>query len=288
MLKENNLESNLPAKESKLETRDYYSPKIRVVEKFMTPLVNDLKESIENGQYDALLSDDSGGRIPTLLLWEIIKRKGPANKKIGCTFLAAGRKMPSPPPFLFQKSKEYDPIDEYIKKARLKGKRLLVVTQFVGTGRSLIKISQALKRHKIENFDFLTMMDSGFLPIEDIALELGRRFNSKLFSGDKITDFDYSNAIMLDNHSELSGIKSSVPYSPYPTKSMPSEYDNVIFRENPELCTQYYSTTDAREREYLHSKIYHMAIIKRTEDIRLMADRIIAQVWGDNKQMNHE
>jgi len=64
----------------KREESEYYHPEIAEIEPAMSALVEKIKSNIENGDYDTIISDDVGGRIPSLILRKIFKDKYPKRK----------------------------------------------------------------------------------------------------------------------------------------------------------------------------------------------------------------
>lgn len=219
------------------------------IEPAMISLVKQLKDRIESGEYDRLLSDDAGGRIPTLILRKIFQEKGP-DKDIQTNFLLAGRK------FKFLDDNEGSKTHDYLKNIiRDPSKTVLVVTEYVATGPTMGKIIRALERAGVKNLDIATMWTSrdqkGFIDkrIKDINewdFDFGHR-PVEYFCGELVGD-DRPVEELLVEIKKISGIKKgfdSESSSPIPEKSP----------ENPEI------------------------IVKAREDVALMAKRIIDQVW---------
>lgn len=80
---------NKPKVENKESAPEFHFREIAEIEPAIISLVKQLKEKIESGEYDTLISDDVGGRIPTLVLRKIIKEHNP-DQKLGTFFIANG------------------------------------------------------------------------------------------------------------------------------------------------------------------------------------------------------
>ena len=132
-----------------VEQQEYNFEIMQEVEESMLSLVGKLKDKIEAGEYYGLISDEAGGRVPTLVLRAIVKRKG-YQKENGVekprenieTYLGVvpgGSK---------------DGLEKYINKLKIpKDKKLLIVTQFISRGSRLRQIMSFLKKAGLDNFD---------------------------------------------------------------------------------------------------------------------------------------
>ncbi len=58
---------NIPESEFETMNPEYHFEEIAEIEQAVASLISQLKEKIKNGEYDTLISDDTGGRIPTLI-----------------------------------------------------------------------------------------------------------------------------------------------------------------------------------------------------------------------------
>ena len=146
----------LPDQQPSIEEREgkeYNFDIMNKAEVSMARLVKKLKNNIEDGDYSALLSDDTGGRIPTLVLRKIMLEKGP-NKNIKTYFLSAGLGN-TPMKFMDDRSekRKYQKMITYLKNMDFGDKKLLVVTEYMSMGNTLDGIGEALKDIGA-NFDF--------------------------------------------------------------------------------------------------------------------------------------
>lgn len=121
------VETDLVASQEKL--RDYL---MVAYKKGILPIVKELKDDIEKGTYDTLISDDAGARLPTLILKDVFKAKGPEDKEMKALFLALGRRLGEG---------EYSPeLEEYVREHKDEWGKALLVTEYVGTGETLSRI----------------------------------------------------------------------------------------------------------------------------------------------------
>ena len=143
--------SELPSNESlqskKINQREYnFEEEMEQLEVSMISLVLQLKDAIVEGDYSSFLSDDTGGRMPTLVLkyisdivFEKLKKESNKNKeKVKAFFLAAGRDLPEPNKEY--QSKKYQEVINYLKKMNFGDRKILIITQFIDSGNTLKSI----------------------------------------------------------------------------------------------------------------------------------------------------
>ncbi len=112
----------------------------------MVNLVRKLKGNIDNNKYDALISDEIGGRIPTLVIREVIKSIHP-EAKINTHFIAGGYYIPH------DDSKGFLRFCQYVKDSIKEDKSILLITQYVHTGGTLRDFALALSKSGVDDFD---------------------------------------------------------------------------------------------------------------------------------------
>src|SRR3989338_2684824 len=98
-----------PLESTESRERSFNFPEIAGLKEGMLKLVQKLKTNIDEGKYDALVSDEIGGRIPTLVLREIIKARKP-DAKIDTHFIASGKTY-----FPQRGSEDYNKLIDYLK-----------------------------------------------------------------------------------------------------------------------------------------------------------------------------
>lgn len=147
-----NFESAKKPEKQETEAK-YHFEEIAELEKPMMSLAEQLKEAIDKGEYDTLISDDAGGRIPTLIMREIMAtrmRKAhpeftPDQERESLkTYFAAGGRAQNP-----------DALKKFFKsiKSEVKNKALLI-TEYMDTGESILKLGKVLDKAKLP-FDVL-------------------------------------------------------------------------------------------------------------------------------------
>ena len=138
----------LEIKTDKAEKEPHYNfPEIAEMEPAMISLVEKLKDKIEKGEYDTLISDDIGGRIPTRVLERIIKSRRPKERLN--TFLYPGGY-----------SQDFETLKKFIKKNILPHtkNKALVVTEYVSSGQSIYDMSAALETSGLHDFDIAAVV----------------------------------------------------------------------------------------------------------------------------------
>lgn len=282
---------NKPKIENKETASEFHFREIAEIEPAMIFLVKQLKEKIDGGEYDTLISDDVGGRIPTLILRKIIKKHNP-EKKLGTFFIASGKTyLPTP-----ANAKKYEQLQEYLKKVTDKTKKALVVTQFIFTGETLIRLADALKEAGVNDFDMATV--DAMPHFEEEKLLRSRLGKNSLYVGSEAWHH------LHEEHEKFGGIRKTKDYSPYPKRM-----DDVIAKEGRELSLEEWreifgigkgdslkvimEKSRDPERDAEFERRTHAPLtseekeeIQRNincarEDATLLADKVVAQVWTE-------
>ncbi|MHB9019616.1 MAG: hypothetical protein ACYC3G_01925 [Minisyncoccota bacterium] len=238
----------------KIESRYYFEEVFRELEPLTFSLVEKLKENIDKNEYDMLIGDDASGRIPTLVLRGIInerkRRSHPelrsSESGIKTRFVAGGQ---------IDNSKE---LDTAIQKLRSEAKKkVLVVTEFISSGKSINRFSEALQRYNIA-FDIAAFIsEPESLKIPD---------DSKFFYGDKFQDLEV-NPLSFYDVPEISGVQkgSEKDFGPrsYTTSFIKdSVSDRSIINKD--------GLKDAQEKINIARK-----------DVDLLVNKTLEKVWGD-------
>jgi len=285
---------NKPKIENKESASEFHFREIAEIEPAMVSLVNQLKEKIESGEYDTLISDDVGGRIPTLVLRKIIKELNPG-QKIETYFIASGKTyLPTP-----ADKEKYGQLQEHLEKVTAKTKKALVVTQFIFTGKTLIRLAHALKEAGVENFDIAAV--DAMPHFEQESVLRGVLGDNNLYVGSEAWHH------LHEEHEKLGGIRKTKEYSPTPKRM-----DDVIAKEGRELSLEEWREIfgiekgdsskvimqksqdpekDAEFERRIHAPITpeEKEEIQRNinfarDDATLLADRVVAQVLGRGKR----
>lgn len=149
---------------------EYNLPEIKELEKPLILVLEKLKANIEAGVYDVLLSDDKGGRIPTLAIREIMNRvnQEAGRDKVSVYFLSGGQGL-SRSDEAGKETKRY--IEEKIKNEVKR--KALVITEFVSSGVSAEILAGILKKAGVA-FDIAALVCGR----EDLELGEGYEFFS--------------------------------------------------------------------------------------------------------------
>ena len=213
------------------------------LERIAFPLVERLKESIDNGDYDMLIGDDASGRLPTLALRGVINER---NRKL-CPDLKLSE---SEIKTRFVAGGQNEENKEELKKAleKLKPeikKKALVVTEYIQSGESMARISKLLENLGI-SFDVAAFTS------EKDKLEIPE--NSKFFYGG--TDH-YIDAPSFYCIPEMSGIVKDCEPGPYAISNI-----KKWAGKGADL------------------KVAQEKINKARKDVDLLVNKIIERVWG--------
>lgn len=244
--------------EKKLEKKEteakYNFEAIAELEKPMESLTEQLKESIDKGEYDTLISDDAGGRIPTLVMRKVMmarmRKQNPdltpeqEREALQTYFVAGG-----------QAELNEDAFKELLDKDRLKPKKVLLVTELISSGDSMRKLGDLLESAKID-FDF-TAAESDF----DRNHYRGEIYNRHLLYIGK----DNTHAVP-----QIYGLKFIIGVE---KKNSPEGAYLEIY--NPEGLG-YIEEDKARVWKKQRENV-----IKSRHDIDLMAKKILERVWPE-------
>lgn len=169
-------------------------------------LCTEMKTEIESGHYDTLISDDTGGRIPTLVFRSILKLVNP-DHKFNTLFVAAGKNYK--PDNLEQKQALKDYLRSGVRAEE--GKKVLVVTQHIHSGDTLQNLTDSLR--DLDNVDEIHIAT-----IDSVEAEENLRHKvgyDKLFVGGIWNSKQIS---FTENNNILSGISKRKNYDPRPMR----------------------------------------------------------------------
>lgn len=278
-------------------------------------LCAEMKAEIESGKYDILVGDDAGGRIPTLLLWEVMKLVAPEHK-VKTLFVAAGRSpddkensyISAPNGLNTGRSREDDNWDSqraYLKRGISDSKHISLVTQIMVDGRTMLLLTKALKEVGVSNIDIAALFAGSNRKLEDFE-DVDR-----LFIGDKGNGgiYDDDTSELVNEHHILSGIAKNPMYDPRPMrldKAIDSGVSRAEFLDREEL-TDYANAfphelhildemSSSRKREAAMNKLEHSGDPQLTDaeksaiqqsinltraHIKELAKQVVQEVWRD-------
>lgn len=165
------------------ETPEYHYQEVAELRSSCERLLEGLHERIEQGSYDLIVGDDASGRIPTLILRNVIKaiyhEKG---LPIPYTAFVAGSRFIHEPHI----PEKTDQITQHIKKIAEwhdGNDRALIVTDTIGGGLSLKPLYDALRENNIE-YDIATLSLAHMPEMTDEVRErVERSMGGKLYFG---------------------------------------------------------------------------------------------------------
>lgn len=268
----------------------YRTEEIAEIEQAAVELVREMKSAIDEGRHSTLISDEAGGRIPTLLLKKIINTVHPEHP-LNVFFVSGGRALHQ----LGESSKEYQGLFAHLRKIRptIGDAPPLLVTQYVYTGQTIKDFERLFRRVGISLFDVACLNKDFFLDPWRTPRILGRKYGMNR---------SYFHTIRND-HSEVSGVRRSKDFTPVPlTLKHAVELEgweptlkewNEIFEidenDSPEIRRQKENDSDALDRwvEFVGRPITDEDRVKiqrkindARHDVDLLARRAIEQVWG--------
>ena len=276
-----------------MEMEDQYNfEEIAEAEPAMIELVSQMKERIDNGEYDTLISDEVGGRIPTLVIRKIIRARNPG-EKLYTYFVSGGNYLSS------KDGSRVDELGKYLEKRRSDG-RALIVTQYAHSGRSLELLTDAARKGGLTNFDVATLNYNGSGFNEDrVASNLDS--DGRVFKGRTVAHH------LREDHEKLAGVrKPKKKFSPHPLSEIDVTKDEGRILSDEEWREIYkwvpyddrsVASAKLRDPEYIAEQVRREAIplsdeekkaIKENvrlarKDVAKMAGRVIKSVWGEQE-----
>lgn len=212
------------------------------------------------------------------------------DKDLRTYFIASGKTyFPLP-----SEKEKYEKLEEHLKIIADKTKKALVVTQFIFTGKTLIRLADALKEAGIDNFDMATVDATPHF--EDETLLRSRLGENHLYVGSEAWHH------LHEEHEKLSGVRKPKEYSPFPKRM--TDVTNEEGRElSLEEWKKIFGITKFDRFAEIYAKVRDDANIKKYDrmakvpltaeemaevqkninfarkDVSLLVNRIVGQVW---------
>lgn len=191
----------------------------------ITPIIEKLKDDIEKGVFDTLLSDDGGARLPTLIFKDILKIKGPENKETKVRFLALGQRSSE-----MYGSSYSSELEEYVRKNKDEWGKVLLVTEYVGTGSTLSRIRNMFENTGLTNYDIAALYSNSNLEPEN-QMTGHNSDGQRTFTG-VVGSNDQTGAETLRDWSKrFSGVLRPQSPSPFPIRADKSPYKQYNEKE---------------------------------------------------------
>ena len=174
--------------------------KVKGLKESIIHLCREMKENIERG-YDALVSDDTGGRIPTLILRAVCQQVH-NNPDLKTVFIASGSHYKPKNP------EENRLLDEYIESGIGNSKRVLLITQHIQHGGTI--------NHLIEHINSAgaTLVDVATVDNFEGQL-LNPKVGGNLYVGGILNKDQIG---FTENNNMASGISKRGEYDPRPIR----------------------------------------------------------------------
>jgi hypothetical protein len=215
------------------------------IEELATPLIEKMKEKIDEGAYDLIISDEGSGRLPTLLFKKIYQARNPG-KDFDTVFVNGSREY-------------HDPVApalvNFFSKYQAKGRsKALVVTEYVYLGTSLGHFLKNLNNAKITDVSVAALRTSRneHSPNPKTGKIMAENFTD-FFEGDINKGKVPLIAFSQDTSRVMHGVikKNEAPHGKYPKR---------IHKSDPSFNFD--------------------KVKKARKDIDTIAKRILEKVWG--------
>lgn len=166
-------------------------------------LVFELRENLLT--YDTLISEDAGGRLPSLVLQKLInqERKKQGKETTSIYFISGGH---------IRSPETEEAVTTFINNKKESLKKTLLVTEYIASGKSIRWLIETLEKHHID-FDVATVSIDLEPTNQDYSKELRDEFKKRLHYG----SIGRSGLTFYGKHS-TSGVSRSYQdkFSPHP------------------------------------------------------------------------
>lgn len=181
-----NFNPNKKSSVPKILLEKYNFEEIKEIRDAMIDIVFQLKSKIDKGEYSNIISDETGGRIPTLIIKDVIFRVNP-DKKINPIFLNAGGDID------FEKTKEF--IESKIDNSG----ETLICTEYIRNGSMITKICDILKSCEVKKIDIACLCVSDDFSSKNKSELLSHEGINNFYTQDDDKHLDFS-----EKHTPLS------------------------------------------------------------------------------------
>lgn len=144
--------AELGIKEADVSSPREYQTEVSSIEEPMTKLCTGLNENLQNDNYGLILGDDTSGRLPALVVKGVSDHISDAaqRERVPTFFIQAGRYMSDDEVSSQFEERIASRID------RLKGRKVLLITEHIDTGGTLDRLIKLFVEHNIP-FDIAVM-----------------------------------------------------------------------------------------------------------------------------------
>jgi anti-sigma28 factor (negative regulator of flagellin synthesis) len=213
------------------------------IEELATPLIEKMKEKIDEGAYDLIVSDEGSGRLPTLLFRKIYRARNPG-KDFDTIFVNGSRER-------------YDPVApalvNFFSKYAAKGRsKALVVTDYVHLGTSL--------GHFLKNLNNANITDVSVAALRTSYDEHVPDSKAGKIIAEGFTDF-FEGEINKGKVPLVASLKDV------------SRAMHGVIKKNEEAPRKH--PERIKKSDFNGGKV-----VKAREDIGKIAERILEKVWG--------
>jgi hypothetical protein len=189
------------------------------IERSSIELVRQLKDKIDSGEYDTLISDDVGGRIPTLILEKVFKKRG---QDIQTFFISGGRRRRDN---VMEIEDDYA-LGDFISKRKDSIKKALLVTEYMHSGGTIRDIALLFEKQGLTNFDVASLTINGISRVAGNFRE-GMSFEHQIFGSDGDCPSFHSESEDLTGVDRLDR-RTGKHYSPNPHINQEAKRSDII------------------------------------------------------------
>jgi hypothetical protein len=279
---QNNIKNIAQESEQELESAevipDFHFPEMKEVLELSEAMILKMKDKIDAGAWDLLISDEVGGRVPTLIFKGIYKARNP-EKDFDTIFVNGG----------VTDTHAQKELVEYLKTKKDKQGEIrshpIFITQFVGSGMTVNTMANVLSMSKVgEELDVATL--TTFFKKDEMGVyAVSERTNDSpkvnLYIGK-----DESNEPEFSSNT-LTKVLTTGVVKPRDTKAIfPIKTEDYISTYHSELGTKYPDLLDTYpnpELSIVQRGEINVSVAKARQDIDGITKIILQKVWGAEK-----
>jgi hypothetical protein len=218
---------NLNKKGDKEKKEEFNFKEILEIKNSLTDIVFQIKNKIETNYYNNLISDEVGGRIPTIVLKKIINTIKPEHN-FNTLFLSVSGE------------KDFNEIkDLLVNNLDLNG-NTLISTEYIRTGSMITKMCEILRKCNIKNIDLCTLCVSDDFSSKDREEFLHKNCIQSFYTQDDDVHLSFS-----EKHNQFSEmLQSEIKLS-----NQSLNLENDLKPENQELKNKIIKDIDLLTKE---------------------------------------
>ena len=204
----------------RIENREYNTELIKNSERLFIELFSQIEKTdfFNLTDYETLISDDVSGRVPTLVVRKVMKKLSNEPISPDTYFISGGLQLDN------TNKEKREEVVEFLK-SRCQSDDVLIVTEYIETGRSIKKMANLVDKAKPDTFDVISLMIENLSTSNKLREYLSKNFKSKFLNGSVRKNKE--DLKLWSKSGLITGVAKSEEYEIYPSKKIYEVSDEV-------------------------------------------------------------